>query len=168
MKPSDLKLSLRERRAVLGTMVSMCRSPDIMLLLARCGMDFALIDTEHGAFGTETVADLCRVARASDLTAILRVAGRGPAYVSRSLDIGADGVMMPRVELPSEAEDALRWAKYAPLGNRGVALGGAGGDYRPVDDARAVMTQANASTVIVIQIESQDACLLYTSPSPRD
>ena len=89
MKPEDLRSTLREGKPVFGTMVAMCRTPDVMLLLAHAGMDFTLIDTEHGAFTTETVADLCRVARGVDLSAILRVPGRGPTYVSRSLDIGA-------------------------------------------------------------------------------
>lgn len=157
MRPTELKARLESGQPVLGTMVAMCRTPDIMLILAHCGMDFALIDTEHGPFTTETVADLCRVARASDLTAILRVPGRGPTFVSRSLDIGADGLMMPRIETADEAADVIRWAKYAPFGNRGVALGSAGHDYVSVSDARGVMDQTNASTVVLIQIESEDA-----------
>jgi len=111
MKPADLRARLREGRPVLGTMVSLCRTPDVMLVVARSEMDFALIDTEHGAFTTETVADLCRVARDADLTAILRVPGRGPTYVSRSLDIGANGLMMPRIETAEEAAEVIRWAK---------------------------------------------------------
>jgi len=138
-------------------MVALCRTPDVMLVVARSGMDFALIDTEHGSFNTETVADLCRVARGAELTAILRVPGRGATYVSRSLDIGANGLMMPRIETAEEAAEVVKWAKYAPLGNRGLALGGASGDYRAVPDPRAAMAQANESTVIVIQIESKDA-----------
>jgi 2-dehydro-3-deoxyglucarate aldolase/4-hydroxy-2-oxoheptanedioate aldolase len=157
MKPADLKSRLREGRPVLGTMVSLCRTPEVMLVVARSGMDFALIDTEHGAFTTETVADLCRVARDADLTAILRVPGRGPAHVSRSLDIGANGLMMPRIETPEEAADVIRWAKYAPLGNRGLALGGPAQDYGPVADPQVTMAETNDSTVVLIQIESKAA-----------
>ena len=157
MKPADLKRNLREGKPVFGTMVAMCRTPDVMLLLAHAGMDFTLIDTEHGAFTTETVADLCRAARSVDLSAILRVPGRGPTYVSRSLDIGANGLMMPRIEAAEEAADVVKWAKYRPEGNRGVALGGAGRDYRSAPDPRAAMAEANESAVVVIQIESREA-----------
>jgi 2-dehydro-3-deoxyglucarate aldolase/4-hydroxy-2-oxoheptanedioate aldolase len=157
MKPSDLRARLRAGQPVFGTMVSMCRTPEVMLLLSNAGMDFTLIDTEHGAFNHETVADLCRVARGEGLTAILRVPGRGPTYVSRSLDIGANGLMMPRIETAAEATDVIEWAKYAPLGNRGLALGGASSDYRPVPDPQAAMVAANDSTVILIQIESRAA-----------
>jgi 2-keto-3-deoxy-L-rhamnonate aldolase RhmA len=157
MKPADLRAKLREGKPVLGTMVAMCRTPDVMLLVAGAGMDFTLIDTEHGSFSTETVADLCRAARGVELTAILRVPGRGPTYVSRSLDIGANGLMMPRIETADEAAEVVRWARYAPLGNRGLALGGATNDYQPVPDALATMAQTNESTVIVIQIESKEA-----------
>ncbi|MGQ9731824.1 MAG: HpcH/HpaI aldolase family protein [Candidatus Zipacnadales bacterium] len=157
MKPTDLRTRLRANQPVLGTMVAMCRTPEVMVVVARAGMDFVLIDTEHGAFTTETVADLCRVARGENLTAILRVPGRGPTYVSRSLDIGANGLMMPRIETPEEARDVVRWAKYAPLGNRGLALGGPGNDYQPVTDPLATMAEMNESTLIVIQIESKEA-----------
>lgn len=157
MKPADLRQTLRAGKPVFGTMVAMCRTPDVMLILAHAGMDFTLIDTEHGAFTTETVADLCRVARGADLSAILRVPGRGPTYVSRSLDIGANGLMMPRIETAEEAAEVVTWAKYRPEGNRGVALGGAGRDYRAAPDPAAAMAEANESTIVVIQIESRDA-----------
>jgi len=157
MKPTDLKQALRQGRPVFGTMVAMCRTPDVMCLLAGAGMDFVLIDTEHGAFTTETVADLCRAARGVNLAAILRVPGRGPTYVSRSLDIGANGLMMPRIETGEEAAEVVKWAKYRPLGNRGLALGGAGRDYAPAPYPMAAMLEANESTIILAQIESKEA-----------
>jgi 2-keto-3-deoxy-L-rhamnonate aldolase RhmA len=157
MKPTDLKQKLRAGEPVFGTMVAMCRTPDVMVILAHAGMDFTLIDTEHGAFTTETIGDLCRAARGVDLSAILRVPGRGPTYVSRSLDIGANGLMMPRIESAEEAADVVAWAKYRPEGNRGVALGGAGRDYRSAPDAAAAMAEANESTIILLQIESREA-----------
>ncbi len=157
MKPADLKQALRQGRPVFGTMVAMCRTPDVMCLLAHAGMDFTLIDTEHGAFTTESVADLCRAARGVGLSAILRVPGRGSTYVSRSLDIGANGLMMPRIETADEAAEVVKWAKYRPLGNRGLALGGAGRDYLPAPYPMAAMLEANESTILVIQIESKEA-----------
>jgi 2-keto-3-deoxy-L-rhamnonate aldolase RhmA len=157
MKPTQLKEALRQGRPVFGTMVSICRTPDVMCLLAGAGMDFVLIDTEHGAFNPETVADLSRAARGVGVTAILRVPGRGSTYVSRSLDIGANGLMMPRIETAEEAADVIRWAKYAPLGNRGLALGGAGRDYLPSPAPLAAMLEANESSVLLIQIESKEA-----------
>jgi 2-keto-3-deoxy-L-rhamnonate aldolase RhmA len=157
MKPFELRRRLQAGQPVFGTMVALCRTPDVMCLVAGAGMDFTLIDTEHGALNTETVADLCRAARGVELTAILRVPGRGPTYVSRSLDIGANGLMMPRIETAEEAAEVVKWARYRPLGDRGLALGGAGRDYLPAPDTKAAMALANESTVIVIQIESREA-----------
>ncbi len=157
MKPTELRQAIREGKNVFGTMVAMCRTPDVMVLVANAGMDFVLIDTEHGSFTTESVADLCRVARGWDVTAILRVPGRGPTYVSRSLDFGANGLMMPRIETAEEAAEVVNWARYAPEGNRGLALGGAGQDYQRVEDPLKTMVEVNESTVVVVQIESADA-----------
>jgi len=155
MTPQHIKTKLRAGESVFGTMISLCRTPDIALILAHAGMDFVLIDTEHGAFSTETVADLCRACRSVDLTAIVRIPGRGPEHISRTLDIGADGLMVPHVDTREEAAEIVRWAKYQPEGERGLSLTGAQTGWRGGPSPEAVMADQNAATLLVLQIESR-------------
>jgi 2-dehydro-3-deoxyglucarate aldolase/4-hydroxy-2-oxoheptanedioate aldolase len=76
-----------------------------------------------------------------------------PHWISQTLDLGAQGIMVPRVESRETVEAALRRMKYPPLGERGLALG-AQIDYLPASPAAAVEHQ-NQNTMLVIQIESE-------------
>ena len=157
MTPKDIRTKLRAGESVFGTMISLCRTPDLALILAQAGADFVLIDTEHGAFSTETVADLCRACRSAGLAAIVRIPGRGPEHISRTLDIGANGLMVPHIDTKEEAAEVVRWTKYQPEGERGLALGGPQTDWRGGPSPEAVMADQNASTLVVLQIESRTA-----------
>lgn len=157
MTTSELKAKLRAGEAVVGTMVCEMRSPSVAEMLAAAGMDFFLLDTEHSPAGMETVADICRGARGAGIPCIVRVPAHTSEYVSRTLDIGADGLMLPRVDTAEQAAQIIRWAKYPPLGGRGMALGGAHRDYRPAPDAREALDECNERTVVLIQIESREA-----------
>ena len=63
LRENRVKQALRQGRVVIGTMISEMRSPAIGLIMAGAGFDFMFIDTEHGAYNIETVADIIEVAR---------------------------------------------------------------------------------------------------------
>jgi 2-keto-3-deoxy-L-rhamnonate aldolase RhmA len=118
------------------------------------GWDYILIDTEHASLGIETVATLLHVASTVGMPALVRVPETQRSLLSRPLDAGAMGLMIPRVESRAQAEAVVRCAKYPPLGDRGVILGEAHTNYTMVDGKR-FMRQANAETLLVMQIETQ-------------
>ena len=157
MTGQELKARLRNHEPVAGTMVCEMRSPSIAAMLAAAGLDFFLLDTEHSPASMETVADICRGARGAGIPCIVRVPAHTSDYVSRTLDIGAHGLMLPRVDTAEQAAQIVRWAKYAPLGNRGMSLGGAHRDYGGGLTAEQIIADTNDQTVLVIQIESREA-----------
>jgi 2-keto-3-deoxy-L-rhamnonate aldolase RhmA len=118
------------------------------------GWDYILIDTEHAGFGIESVSTLLHVSSAIGLPALVRVPETQRSFLSRPLDAGALGLMIPRVESREQAEAIVRYAKYPPAGDRGAILGNAHTDYRMVD-GKAFMRQANAETLLIMQIETQ-------------
>ncbi len=122
--------------------------------MKEAGWDYILIDTEHASFGMETVAALLHVSSCIGLPALVRVPDTQRSFLSRPLDAGALGLMIPRVESRAQAEAIIRYTKYPPAGDRGVILGNALTDYRPVD-GRRFMRQANAETLLIMQIETQ-------------
>jgi 2-dehydro-3-deoxyglucarate aldolase/4-hydroxy-2-oxoheptanedioate aldolase len=77
------------------------------------------------------------------------------APLARVLDLGARGVMVPRVETRQQTEEIVRQLKYAPQGRRGVALGIAHDLYRPA--GAEFFAQANEETTVIIQLESAKA-----------
>ena len=84
-----------------------------------------MLDLEHGPYNLETVDDVFKVGRALGLGCFVRVPELARGYVSRIMDAGATGVMVPMLESVEEAELLAQWTKYAPLGGRG--FGGVGG-----------------------------------------
>jgi 2-keto-3-deoxy-L-rhamnonate aldolase RhmA len=102
----------------------------------------------------DTVANLLHVSSAIDLPALVRVPETQRALLSRPLDAGAVGLMIPRVESRAQAEAIVRYTKFPPAGDRGVVLGTAHTAYRPVN-GRRFLRQANAELLLIMQIETQ-------------
>jgi len=148
-----IKQTLHDGGSVIGTMLVEIRQPSVMQLLANAGFDFVLIDTEHGPFNIETVADLSRAARQLGITPIVRIPEITYTAVTQPLDAGAQGIMIPRVTDVHQVREALGMMKYAPIGRRGSVLsrGHTGFKSGPVDSA---MNQANEESMLVVQIET--------------
>lgn len=91
--------------------------------LGASGLDFFIIDSEHGPFEPESAADLVRAACLRDITPFVRVKDCSRAAVLKMLDIGVQGLVVPCVESVQEVRDLVRYAKYYPVGNRGVMWG---------------------------------------------
>jgi 4-hydroxy-2-oxoheptanedioate aldolase len=139
---------------VWGTFVFEYGSPAVPRIMKAAGWDYILIDTEHASFGMETVGNLLHVSAAVGLPAVVRVPEAQRSLLSRPLDAGAMGVMIPRVESRAQAEDIVRYTKYFPMGDRGVALGTAHSAYQAVN-GKQFIRQANTELLVIMQIETQ-------------
>jgi 2-keto-3-deoxy-L-rhamnonate aldolase RhmA len=150
---------LREGKRAVGTMVRMIQNPAVAFVAHNAGLDYIMLDLEHGPYTMETVGDVFKVGRALGLGCFVRVPELAKGYVSRSLDCGATGVMVPMLESVEQAQLLVRWAKYAPLGGRG--FGGAGGhsNFAGVspEATPAFMAKANVETIAIAQIETAQA-----------
>jgi len=154
--PTRVKHALREGKVVLGTMVAEIRQAAIMQLLANAGFDFCIIDNEHGPFNIETIADLSRAARLYGITPIVRVPDLAYPYLAQALDVGAQGVMLPRVTTVEQVRQAAQIIKYPPVGARGCALNRAHTNFLG-GSVIDIMARANEETMLVIQIETKEA-----------
>lgn len=120
---------------------------------ARSGLDWVLVDLEHGS-GTEAdlLPQLAAIASTS-ATALVRVEEGTRLRIGRVLDLGADGVMVPQVSSADAARDIASWLRFPPAGKRGVALFTRGlaygvGGHDSVDSR-------NQEIVGIVQIESR-------------
>lgn len=89
--------------------------------LALAGLDYIIIDTEHGAFDPLAAVEYARVAKQYGCTPLARVQEISRAAILKLLDAGAMGLIIPDLSTVEEAEQLVRWGKYMPLGSRGVA-----------------------------------------------
>ena len=151
-----IRAKLADGKTVVGTMLVELRQPSVMTLLAGAGLDFVLIDNEHGPFSVETIADLSRAARDAGITPIVRIPELTYAHVTQALDGGAQGIMLPRVTEPGQVELCVACMKYVPQGRRGAVLARGHTAFRggPLADTLAAM---NRETFLIIQIETAEA-----------
>ncbi len=116
MSPLPLLQRLRAG-AVLTGMQSFSASPVMLEAMGHAGLDFVTVDMEHCPTGLETLAHLLRAADASGLAALARVPRLDASEIGRVLDLGAAGVVLPHATV-ARSREAVRCARYAPLGTR--------------------------------------------------
>jgi len=141
---------------VYGTMIRQARDPGAPSIFAAAGYDFVFIDMEHGNYNMETVADLIRGAKSAGMATIIRVPRLETFFISRVLDAGAEGIMVPMTSTKEQAEEIVRYSKYTPLGQRGFGNQTGQTDYKPLKTPD-FMKEANEHTLIVAQIETREA-----------
>lgn len=137
-----------------GTFLFEFVTPGIGQILAAAGADYAVLDMEHTGFSFETVRQVVRYCQAASLPLIVRVPSQQRHHISRALDAGADGIMVPIVSSVAQARAVLDAAKYWPDGTRGVALGLAHERYAMRSDPLLErFAEQNKRTVIILQVE---------------
>jgi 4-hydroxy-2-oxoheptanedioate aldolase len=124
-------------------------------LLGRAGFDWLVVDLEHGA-ATETdlLAHLTAI-EASGAAAFVRPQSGERLRIGRALDLGAAGIVVPRLDTAAEAREAVTFLRYPPEGVRGVALLTRGARLGAV--GHADVPSLNRDIVGIIQIESPSA-----------
>jgi 4-hydroxy-2-oxoheptanedioate aldolase len=86
-----------------------------------CGFDWVVLDHEHGPGSDTTIVSQLQAVAATPAVALVRIAANDPVRFKRVLDAGAQGVVVPYVSTPAEAEAAVAAMRYPPRGVRGVA-----------------------------------------------
>ena len=121
-------------------------------IVARAGYDWVVADLEHGMAGeTELLGQLVAV-QGTPTAALVRVVSSERMRIARVLDLGADGVVIPRLETVGEMGEALSWMRFPPAGIRGVAAGTRGPGYGTVPHAQ--LHTINERILGVFQVES--------------
>ncbi len=152
---TGLRQRLQRGDMLLGQMVLELFTPGIGPMLAACGLDFVLFDMEHGRCDIALLEQMIASCRGTGIVPLARVPDARIAPLSRVLDLGARGVMVPRVETRAQAEEIVSQLKYAPQGNRGVALGIAHDLYRA--GGPSFFAEANEDVMVILLLETARA-----------
>lgn len=156
MKKNRVKNALEDGKTVVGTMIVETRTPEVPRMMAAAGFDFIFIDTEHASYSLDVVKDMVRAGKASGLTCLARVPDPEYHLIARTLDAGAQGVMVPRVETRETVKRIVRAAKYPPWGERGFGSRAIITDYEQLPVKERV-ARLNEDTIVVIQVERKRA-----------
>ena len=150
---ADLKARLRRGDATFGTFLG-AASAVTAEVCAGAGADWVLLDLEHGSGGEEQARDVVPAAASYGVPTIVRAESTERVRAGRLLDLGALGVMFPRIDTSQDAAQALRHLRYPPHGDRGVAT------YNRMCRFgldRQALHRANDEIIGVVQIETLGA-----------
>lgn len=111
---------LRSPAVCLGTFIS-SGSATVAELASLCGLDWLLLDMEHGALTEAGLLDCLRATSGRDVVSVVRVPTHEAGLISRVLDRGAHALMAPHVESAEQAGALVRAMSYAPAGDRGYS-----------------------------------------------
>lgn len=124
-------------------------------IVGLAGFDWVLIDLEHGAGSESDVIHQLQALAHTPTAALVRVESAEPQRIHRMLDMGAEGIMCPKISSGAEARKVVRGLHYPPHGSRGVAkMVRATGFAQQFD---TYYQQSRDSILGVVQIETAEA-----------
>ncbi|MDH3239545.1 MAG: aldolase/citrate lyase family protein [Alphaproteobacteria bacterium] len=157
--PNLLGLKLKEKLAAgdlaLCMTVRYSRTVEVVQIAKLSGYDCLYLDLEHSAMSIEACAQISLAASMAGLAALVRVPSHGHHHISRVLDGGAQGVIVPHVDTAEEARQVIEASCYPPLGSRSLAGLGplAGQSVKPAEAYEII----NQNTMRVAMLESPKA-----------
>lgn len=152
--PSFKDLFARADRTVAGMFVC-SGDAGVAEICAGAGLDYLLIDAEHGPMGLESVLAQLRAIAGYPTAAVVRVPFNDPVLIKQFLDLGAQSLIVPMVNNAGQAEEAVAAVHYPPRGIRGVGSALArSARWNRVPD---YLARAGEFITLVVQIESAEA-----------
>ena len=146
-----LKEKLEKCEKIFATMHGEMNSTRLPVIYKGSGLDFIVMDLEHGAFNPEMIGDFLQICNIVELPVIIRVQDCEYHCISKPLDMGADGIMIPRTETMEQVETAIRCARYYPRGRKGC-----GGFSNLRAEDKGSVDNYNDNRLIFIQMESNE------------
>ena len=116
-----LKTKLKNNKLTLGSWITIGH-PAIVDIMASADFEWLVIDLEHTSIDLSMAHNLIATIQANGMKALVRVSKNEEVIIKRILDMGADGIVVPMIKSREEALEAIDYAKYPPVGKRGVGL----------------------------------------------
>ncbi len=143
-----LKQQLENREKIYSTMLCHIGFTTLPDIYKAGGLDMLVMDLEHGSFYPESIGDFCQMCHKAELPVVVRVQDSEYHCISKPLDMGADGVLIPRTESMEQVETAISSMRFYPYGKKGV---GGRALLRPWEQ----VYDFNKNRLLFIQIESK-------------
>lgn len=166
MRENTAKTKMTKGQPAFGYALAM-GSPVAAEALSNCGIDFILLDTQHGTWGQDSTNMALMAMRTSSAIPMARVARNDYTLIGRLLDEGAMGIVVPMVESPEDAKRAVDAVRLPPTGKRSWGWGGAlryGGDYPDwIDDQIFLAVQLESINAVenaeaIMSVDGVDGC----------
>ena len=146
----NLRTKIRNKKLSIGTWQSIGH-PSISEILSSAGFDWICLDIEHSPMSLDNLSNIIMATQAKGTKSFVRVSKNEEVIIKRVLDIGIDGIIIPSINSKKEAQKALNFCFYPPLGKRGVGL------HRAQDYGigfKNYQNRLNEELIVVVQIEN--------------
>lgn len=156
---NKLKKAIAERDYAVGTFLGFANPPAVEIM-GYTGLDFVIIDTEHGPYDTMPMADLIQAAENKGVCPVVRIADITHKEIQRAMDNGAEGIIIPCLRTIEDFKKVVDLGKFAPIGNRGFIKGrGSGFGNEPWAQGSLVdyMNNSNEKVLLLPQCETVEA-----------
>jgi 4-hydroxy-2-oxoheptanedioate aldolase len=150
---AEFKKQLREGQPKIGLFLN-SHSATVADQMAHSGYDWLLVDSQHGPLGFETLSAMLGAISNGGAKSLVRVAGyHDRGGIQQSLDLGADGVLVPYINTAEEARQAVSCCKYPTAGTRSVYF-----PQRSMNKAGLLgyAGASNENTIVALQVETAD------------
>lgn len=151
--------AIQKKGNAVGTFLSIS-TPAHIENISTSGLDFVVIDTEHGTYDLKDVSDMIRAADVSGLCPIVRVSEPTHREMQHALDEGAEGIIIPYLRKFEDFQKVVELGKFAPIGSRGFARG-RGSCFGNADWASGLseeyMKNSNEKVLLIPQCETLEA-----------
>lgn len=156
---NKLKAAIEEKGSAVGTFLGIS-TPATIEDIGYSGLDFVIIDTEHGPYDTMPMSDLIQAAESRKVSPLVRVADVTHKEIQRALDNGAEGIIVPYLRDIKDFEKVADLGKFAPIGNRGFIKGrgsGFGNESWASGSIVEYMKNSNEKALLLPQCETLEA-----------
>lgn len=151
LRKNFLKEKLNAGKTVIGTW-SVIPSPIVADILAESGLDFIIIDREHGPVNFETAQSMAMACESRGVSPLIRVGGPEGPEILRALETGAHGLHVPNIHNVQNFEDLIAFSKYPPVGQRGFSPFTRAAGYSHLN-SKKMQAAANKATLLAVHIE---------------
>lgn len=146
---------LQSKEYLVGPFVRIAR-PEVVEMLAMAGYDYGVLDLEHGgAVNMNDVYPLILAAENRGIKLMARVPGINETYIKWLLDLGIGGLQIPHIKTKQDAQKAVEYSKFYPMGERGLCRFVRAAEFSNMAK-ETYITGANEKSVIILQIEGME------------
>ena len=148
-----LKEKIKTERRTTGMLVTNHLWPELVEVAREAALDYLIVDTEHGSFAPELVADVCALGRMLDFPILIRPISHDLTTVRRALDIGPCGLLLPGIETGAMLDEVRDAVYLPPRGKR--RPGGPGNRWVTSYSYDAWKTSVEDDLIILPQVETR-------------
>ena len=148
-----LEMIANKKKVKSGTMLSEIRFANFPIIAKNSGLDFIILDNEHGSFDYSDISAIIVTSKLTGMDVIVRIGDSSRAHITKLADIGVTAFLLPMTNCSDDIKQVVDYAKYSPVGKRGVSTTRAHTLYNP-PKLLDYMKEANEKMKIYAQIET--------------